>query len=76
MPANLGDLRDAALISGQEASLERGMAIHPSILAWRIPWTGAWWATDHRVVKSQTRLKRLSVHTLSVYLRLFEVSVF
>ena len=76
MPANLGDLRDAALIPGQEASLERGMAIHPSILAWRIPWTGAWWATDHRVVKSQTRLKRLSVHTLSVYLRLFEVSVF
>ena len=24
---------------GQEAPLEEGMATHPSILAWRIPWT-------------------------------------
>ena len=24
---------------GQEASLEKGMATHSSILAWRIPWT-------------------------------------
>ena len=24
---------------GQEDSLEKGMAIHPSILAWEIPWT-------------------------------------
>ena len=24
---------------GQESSLERGMAIHSSILAWKIPWT-------------------------------------
>ena len=24
---------------GQEDSLEKGMAIHSSILAWRIPWT-------------------------------------
>ena len=23
---------------------------------------GAWWATDHGVAKSQTRLKRLSTH--------------
>ena len=27
-----------------EDPLEKGMAIHSSILAWRIPWTeGAWW---------------------------------
>ena len=25
---------------GCEDPLEEGMAIHPSILAWRIPWTG------------------------------------
>ena len=25
---------------GQEDGLEEGMAIHSSILAWRIPWTG------------------------------------
>ena len=24
---------------GQEDTLEKGMAIQPSILAWRIPWT-------------------------------------
>ena len=24
---------------GQEDSLEKGMTTHPSILAWRIPWT-------------------------------------
>ena len=36
MPANT---RDAGSILGQEDSLEKGMAIHYSILAWRIPWT-------------------------------------
>ena len=39
MPANLGELRDMSLIPGQEDPLERGMATHSSILAWRIPWT-------------------------------------
>ena len=40
---------------GQEDPLEKGMATHSSILAWRIPWTiGAWWATVHGVAKSQT----------------------
>ena len=39
MPANLGELRDVGLIPGQEDPLERGMATHSSILAWRIPWT-------------------------------------
>ena len=27
---------------GQEDPLEKGMAIHSSILAWRIPWTEGW----------------------------------
>ena len=26
---------------GQEDSLEKEMATHPSILAWKVPWTGA-----------------------------------
>ena len=39
-PANTGDIRDAGLIPGSGRSLEEGMAIHSSILAWRIPWTG------------------------------------
>ena len=32
MVKNLGDL-------GWEDPLKKGMAVHPSILAWRIPWT-------------------------------------
>ena len=34
------------------------MATHPSILAWKLPWTsgGAWWATVHGVEKSRTQL--------------------
>ena len=44
-----------------EAPLEEGMATHSSILAWRIPMNRkAWWATVHRVAKSQTRLKPLT----------------
>ena len=40
---------------GWEDPLEKGMATHSSILAWRIPMDrGAWWATVHRVAKSQT----------------------
>ena len=34
-PANAGDIRDAS----REDALEKGMATHSSILAWRIPWT-------------------------------------
>ena len=33
---NAGDL---GWILGQEDALEKGTAIHSSILAWRIPWT-------------------------------------
>ena len=40
---------------GREDLLEEGMAIHSSILAWRIPMDrGAWQATVHEVAKSQT----------------------
>ena len=42
------------------------MAIHSSILAWRIPTDrGAWRATIHGVTKSQTQLKRLSMHAFT-----------
>ena len=48
--------------------LEEEMTTHSSILAWRIPMNrGAWQATVHRVAKSQTRLKRLSRHALSLW---------
>ena len=35
MPANAGYVRD----TGREDPLEKEMATHSSILAWRIPWT-------------------------------------
>ena len=37
---NLPAMRETYVPSlGQEDTLEKGMAIHSSILAWRIPWT-------------------------------------
>ena len=39
LPANAVDLREAGSSLGREDALEEGMAIHSSILAWRIPWT-------------------------------------
>ena len=48
-------MRDRFL--GQEGPLEKGMATHSSILAWRIPMErGAWQATVHGVTKSQMQL--------------------
>ena len=50
----------------QEDPLEKGMATHSSILAWRIPWTeepGRLQSME--VTKSQTQLKRLSTQAKS-----------
>ena len=42
-------------------ALEKEMATHSSILAWRIPETGrAWWAAIYGVTQSRVQLKRLS----------------
>ena len=46
-----------------EDPLEKEMATHFNILAWRIPGTGrggAWWASIYGVAQSRTRLKQLS----------------
>ena len=49
---------------GQENPLEKEMATHSSILAWKTPMDrGAWWATVHRVTKSRTQLS----HFTSLY---------
>ena len=38
---------------GQEDPLAKGIAIHSSILAWRIPWDrGGWLATVHGIAES------------------------
>ena len=36
---------------GWEDPLKKEMATHSNILAWEIPWTGAWWAIVHGVAK-------------------------
>ena len=41
-------------------ALEKEMATHSSVLAWRIPGRGTWWTAVYGVVQSRTRLKRLS----------------
>ncbi|XP_055433754.1 elongator complex protein 3 isoform X1 [Bubalus kerabau] len=51
-----------AVISGREDPLEKGMATHCSILAWRILWT----EESMGVSKSWTRLKRLSTRSCLV----------
>ena len=48
-------------------TLEKEMATHSSVLAWRIPGMGKpWWATVYGVTQSQTRLKRLSSSSSSI----------
>ena len=39
LPASAGDGTDLGLIPRLGRSLEKEMATHSSILAWRIPWT-------------------------------------
>ena len=58
MVKNLSATRENWLPSlSQEDLLEKEMAIHSSILAWRIPWTEEpWQATVHGVTKSQILL--------------------
>ena len=42
-------------------AIEKEMATHSSVLAWRIPGMGeAWWAAVYGVAQGRTRLKRLS----------------
>ena len=58
MVKNLPAMQETRVRSlGREDPLEKGMATHSSILAWRIPMDrGAWWATVHGVAKSRTQL--------------------
>ena len=40
-PASAGDMRNSGSIPGWGGSLERGMATHSSVLAWRTPFSQA-----------------------------------
>ena len=63
LPANKGDARDAGLIpgSGRFPVGGNGNPLQDSCLE-NLTDRGAWWYAVHRVVKSQTRLKRLGIH--------------
>ena len=64
LPADAGNVRDSALIPGQEDPLEEDMATRSSILnPENLMDRGAWRATVYKVAKSQTRLKSLSTLT-------------
>ena len=58
MVKNLPAMQETQVQSlGQEDPLEKEMATHSSILAWKIPIDrGAWWAAVHGVARSQTQL--------------------
>ena len=52
-PAKAGDVRDLVRSLGQEDPLDKGIANHSNILAWRIPIDGeAWWATVCGIAKN------------------------
>ena len=57
MVKNLPAMQETQVQSlGEEDPLEKELAIHSSILAWRIPDRGAWRATVHGVTKSRAHL--------------------
>ena len=54
---------------GWEDSLEKGMAVHSSILAWRIPWIEDPGRLQSLWSQSQTQLSNFHSLTFSTYLR-------
>ena len=59
---SMGSLKSRTLLSNftftfHFHALEKEVAIHSSVLAWRILGTEAWWAAVYGVAQSQTRLK-------------------
>ena len=59
MIKNLPEMQETWVRSlNWEYPLEKEMATHPSILAWRTPRDrGAWQVAPHGITKSQTRLR-------------------
>ena len=53
---------------GQEDPLEKGMAIHSSILAWRIPWTEEPVGLQFMGLQRVRRDKRLNTYILDTSL--------
>ena len=68
LPAGAGELRVAGSISGSGRPLEKEMAIHSSILAWRITWTedpGRLWSIwSWRVWQAWSDFAQAAAHQL------------
>ena len=58
--ANTGDIKITVQSLGWEDPLEKEMATHSSILAWRVPWTEEPGRLQSLGWQSQARLKQLS----------------
>ena len=64
LSANAGDKRDMGSIAGVRGDpLEKGMATHSSILAWRIPLSEEPSRLQPIGSQSRTQLKQLSMYT-------------
>ena len=59
--ANAGDIRAVGSIPGQEDRLEKGMATHSSILAWRPLWTEEPGGLQSRGHKESDTTERLTL---------------
>ena len=64
LPAKPGDIEMWVWSLGEEDPLEKEMATHSSILAWRIPWT-----------EEPSRLQSIGSHRAGHYWNTFETSV-
>ena len=65
LPASAGDIRNVGLIPGSGKSPGGGHGNPLQYTCIENPMIrGAWRATVHRIVKSQTLLKQLSTHTI------------
>ena len=53
-PPDSSVLQDLLEFAQIHVCLEKEMATHSSILAWRIPGMGAWWAAIYGVAESDT----------------------
>jgi len=68
LPANAGDVRDMGSILGSGRSSGGGHSNPLKYSCLENPMDReAWWATAHKIKRSWTRLKRLSMHTNILY---------
>ena len=75
-PINAGDTGDTGLIPGLGGCLEGGHGNPLQYSCLENPMDrGAWWATVHRVKKSQIQLKQLSTHLYVESTKMIQMSL-